>query len=492
MAIKIDRELAGNINKPSLSVIIHCLRKHKKELARLELLNEYYEGEHIIKQRSLAKDIDFTNVSVNHAKYVTDMNVGFMLGNPISYVAPEGRDIEALTDTLEEMKIKRHDRELEKDLSVTGYTLELLYTSIKKGTENNKTPETVPKIAKIDPRGMFVVTDDTVESNYLFAVRYLEKFDLDNTHTGWSVEVYTALGVHVYYAKSLEVETDYQYKGYKEHYFGDVPVTEFRNNEEKQGDFEQALSLMNAYNTLQSSRINDKEAFIDAILITYGFSITGQEEDWGNSNSKKPQKTGGTKMLEAPSREDGAAAEWLTKQLDESGAQILAKSIEDNIHKTTYTPNLNDEKFSGNISGEAMKYKLFGLLQLLVTKTGYFEDGVERRLQLLENFLNVKGNNLDVSGIKIGFKPNLPVNTSDIVNIVISAYQAGILPLETLLSWLPDVDNVQAQIEKLQVEKEKNIEMQQKAIGINQSHSDIDDLPEEEDNINDTSDIPKK
>ncbi|MCA9765426.1 MAG: phage portal protein [Carnobacterium sp.] len=41
----------------------------------------------------------------------------------------------------------------------------------------------------------------------------------------------------------------------KPQYFGGVQVIEYRNNEEKQGDFEQAIFLIDAYNALQSDRM---------------------------------------------------------------------------------------------------------------------------------------------------------------------------------------------------------------------------------------------
>ncbi|MCI3029823.1 phage portal protein [Desemzia sp. C1] len=96
--------------------------------------------------------------------------------------------------------------------------------------------------------------------------------------------------------------------------------------------------------------------------------------------------------------------------------QLLSKSIEDNVHKVTYVPNMNDENFAGNISGEAMKYKLFGLLQLMSIKSRYMTKGLRQRLQLMANMRNVKRNNIDVSGAKIKIKPNLPINTSDIID----------------------------------------------------------------------------
>lgn len=148
------------------------------------------------------------------------------------------------------------------------------------------------------------------------------------------------------------------------HYFNGVQVIEYRNNEEKQWDFEQAISLGDAYNVLQNDCISDKEAFIDALLIIYGFNLEGNVSD---------------RLIEAPGKgEDGASDEWLMKTFDESQVQLLSKSIEDNIHKVTYVPNMNDENFAGNISGEAMKYKLFGLLQLMSIKSRYMTKGLRQ------------------------------------------------------------------------------------------------------------------
>lgn len=53
-------------------------------------------------------------------------------------------------------------------------------------------------------------------------------------------------------------------------------MIEYRNNEERQGDFEQTIPLIDAYNLLQSDRLTDKENFVDAILVLYGFKLDDQ------------------------------------------------------------------------------------------------------------------------------------------------------------------------------------------------------------------------
>lgn len=471
MAIAIDRELAGDINNPSFEVLNYCIEEHTKEIPRLQMLFDYYDGKpHKINQETKDTPHDRGEMYVNNAKFVTDMMTGFTVGAPISYSPPKGVDIKPLTDALEKMKIRKHDKELEKDLSVFGIAYELQYLIIKPGSESGST-ETIPKIAAIDPRGVFLVVDDTVERTPLFAVRIRKKQDLKRTEF-WEIVVYTEKWIITYYSTSEKLsETSLKEKPrVKEHYYGAVPIVEYRNNEEKQGDFEQQLSQIDEYNKLQTDRVKDKENFIKAIMILYGFSLPEDGETSVNGNV----------VLEAPSKDLGANAEYVTNTFDEDSVQTLADSILEDFHKTSYVPNLNDEQFAGNISGEAMKYKLFALLLVLAIKIGYFEDGIVQRLRLLANILNVKGNNIDPEGITIKFKPNLPINRSDVIQQIRDSQE--FMPLLISLGWLDDIDNPAEVVEMLKAQKEEDILLAQKAMGAQaeDSHFDLDDKPGEE------------
>ncbi|MGM0214953.1 phage portal protein [Enterococcus sp. AZ109] len=469
MAIAIDRELAGDINNPSFDVINYCIEEHEKEIPRLQMLFDYYEGNpHKINEEPKDLPHDRDEVFVNNAKYVTDMMVGFTVGAPISYTAANDKDISPVLEALDTMRIKKHDKELEKGLSAMGVGYELHYLAIKPGTTN----ETIPKIAWIDPRGMILVVDDTVEKNKLFAIRPLEKEDLKRTKF-WEVTIFTSKWQITYFSKNKKLDKSTMLKEPKvrEHFYQDVPVTEFRNNEEKQGDYEQQLSQIDKYNLLQTDRIKDKENFIKAIMILYGFTLPDEAD----------KSVDGNVVLEAPSKDLGANAEYVTNTFQESEVQTLADSLLGDFHKTTYVPNLNDEQFAGNISGEAMKYKLFGLLLILSIKIGYLEDGIIERLRLLQNILTVKGHNIDVEGTTIKFKPNLPIDRSNIIQQIRDSQE--FIPLLISLGWLDDIDDPKSVLEMLEEQKEKNLTMQAKALGIqsDDSHSDLDEPPEEDD-----------
>ncbi|HFE9852458.1 TPA: phage portal protein [Enterococcus faecalis] len=340
MAIAIDRELAGDINNPSFDVINYCIEEHEKEIPRLQMLFDYYEGKpHKLGGNSDKTPHDLDKYFVNNAKYVTDLMVGFTVGAPISYTGAKGKNIQPVLDALDTMKVKKHDKELEKGLSTMGIGTELHYLAIKPGTEN----ETIPKIAWIDPRGMIVVVDDTVERQKLFAIRPIKKQDLKRKKF-WEIQVITKKGTISYKSKNKKLSEDalLDKPKFKEHFYQEVPVVEFRNNEEKQGDYEQQLSQIDKYNLLQNDRIKDKENFVKAIMFLFGFSLPDE----------KPNEINGTLAVEGPSKKEGGDVEYATNTFTESEVQTLANSLLDDFHKTTYIPNLNDEQFAGNISGE--------------------------------------------------------------------------------------------------------------------------------------------
>ena len=109
-----------------------------------------------------------------------------------------------------------------------------------------------------------------------------------------------------------------------------------------------------------------------------------------------------------------------------------------------------------------MKYKLFGLLNLLATKTRYFTDGLRKRLRLLQNILAVRGQMADVTGCSIKITPNIPVNLSEAVSNVVAA--DGHIPREIAYSWLPDIDDPKEVNEMMQEQTAQSIKNQQQAM----------------------------
>lgn len=109
-----------------------------------------------------------------------------------------------------------------------------------------------------------------------------------------------------------------------------------------------------------------------------------------------------------------------------------------------------------------MKYKLFGLLNMLATKSRYFTDGLRKRLKLIQNILAVRGQVADVSGCWIKITPNIPVNLSEAVSNVVAA--DGHIPREITYSWLPEIDDPKEVDEMMQEQTAQSIKNQQQAM----------------------------
>lgn len=438
MTITLDKELMQD-GIPTPEILEYCIKQHQGTLARLNKLSDYYDGKQDISNRTFGNpNIPNHKIVANHAKYIVDIATGFLVGNPIAY---SGSQVDKILDEYSRMDIISHDTELEKDLSVFGIGYELMYLApVDEG-------DTEIRIKSIDPRGIFVVTDDTVDKNPLFGVHYQQRFKLDGSLNYYLINVYTEDKIFTYHAKGLSKGQMSLFEE-SEHYFGAVPVVEYRNNEERQGDFEQQISQFDAYNLLQSDRINESEQRVNSILFIKGFTL-GEDNLTHDSIIETTEKDSDLK--------------WLIKEIKEADNEVLRQSLLDDIHKFSYIPSMTDEHFAGNVSGEAMKYKLFGLLQLLSIKTRYMSKSLRKRLELMRNILNTKGSNIDISDVKITFKPNLPINTNDLASIINQL--KGILPLETLIGWLPDIDDPAEQLQKLEEEQSKSIQNQQQALG---------------------------
>ena len=393
--------------------------KHNYSKDRLDELYDYYSGNHRILSRTKEKGAANNRLVCNHAKYITDCTTGYFMGTPIRYTSRNGVDISPITDALRRAEAETQDVDLARLGSIFGVSYEMLYLA------GEKTPEI--KLASIDPRNAFVVYDDTVEQKPLFGVYYMPIYNENDTLAGYHCYLCDKNTVTEFdITSSLTISE--KHPPYP-HFFGDVPIIEYYNNGDKQGDFEQVISLIDAYNVLQSDRINDKEQFVDAILLIKG-QILG-DDSAEESETYKAIKEYGIMTID-----DGGDAKWLTRQFDEASVDILRKAIENDIHKFSGVPCMNDSNFSGNYTGVAMRYKLLAFEQMTKIKERYFSEGIRLRLKMMANALmTMKAIKIDTEDIQVLFTHSLPENEAELAET--ASCLKDIVPNEKLIKMLP-------------------------------------------------------
>lgn len=419
-------------NKDELTIedIEGYIKRFKQERDRMIKLKDYYLGKHDILNREDKKDTAPDNRLVNaFPKYITDMHVGYFVGQPILYSANDlkSEDDDALLEKL--MEIFKYNDEQEENLelakmcSIMGKAYELMWVDDDANVRFNY----------IDPTEMFVIYDMSIEKKILYAVRFYE-YDDAGIKTRY-VEVYDKKTVRYYEGVGgLKLAKE------KPHYYGDVPVILYENNKEQQGDFEPAMTLIDSYDLSASNTLNDMEQFTDAYLVLVNMLGTDDED---------VKKLRDDRVLLI---DDNGDAKWLIKDVNDAWVENYKNRTQRDIHKFSYTPDMTDENFGSNLSGVSLSYKLLAMEQLRSNKERKFKKGLQRRIELICNFLKITNKELTYTGIDMQFNNTLPTNVLEMAQIVSTLLP--VLSKETLIEQLPFVENAKEEMEKKEAEED--------------------------------------
>lgn len=439
MICYLDREEVPDLENLSTSVLRYLVQKAEGAAGRYRRLEDYYLGRHpILRQKGEPEEV---RVAVNYAKYVVDTALGYYLGNGVKYNANSrpnqgcgSVDIAPLERAYHSQHISEVDQELGRGMGIWGESLELCYASDEWNAQ--------PRSAAIAPCSGVLVLDTSVEHRKLFALLW-EKRESANRERYYDVTVYTDRTVKRYRGGTTMDALFHQVGVTGYHWFGSVPVIAYENNGYRQGDFEQVISLIDAYNGLMSSRLTDKQKFVDALLVFFGMSL--REGDEGRLAREK--------FLDGAPLD--ARAEYIQKTLDEGSVQVLADALVREIHKMTMTVDMSDEKFAGNSSGQALKLKLLTMNLLVKGKMRRMEKGLKERFRLYNHFLTMKGemDEVSVDDVDVEFTLNTPINEGEIVELVTGLQ--GIVDDETLLSQLWFIRDPAEAVKNIRTQREE-------------------------------------
>lgn len=414
-----------DIKEINNDLIKKILDMHNQNAARYQKLKNYYLGQHDILNRTMV-DISKPNNKLvnNYPSYIVDVMQGYFVGEPIRYSSTNEEYMRKIQDIFDYNDEQDENSELAKMAGIFGHCYELLYID-----EDNNI-----RFNQLSPEECILVYNTTIDPEPKIAIRFYDVSDGTNTVT--NLEVYTEDMVYYYVRKNGDLTLIEK----REHYFGGVPIIEFPNNNERIGDFEKVITLIDAYDKVQSDTLNDLEYFADAYLKIKNMSGTTQEDI-------KAMKNNRVILVEG----DGDA-DWLIKNMNDTVIENFKKRLQQDIHRFSKVPNLTDEEFAGNLSGVALKYKLWGMEQAAAAKERKFKRALQRRIELITNILNIKGGNYDWRDIQIIFTRNIPQNVVEIAQMINSL--RGLLSNETLISQLPFVEDPKYEIEKINEEQE--------------------------------------
>lgn len=401
---------------------------HAADFNKKSRLKRYYNGGHDILKKTARTNTDVNNRLVaNFPAYITNMSVGFFLGQPVTYKAAtaDEHELEPLLEIFKYNDEAAHNLELAEEASITGEAFEFLYID----------SDARIRFATVPSEEVVTICDETLEANVIFAIRHYRIYALDRASYEERVDVYDDRAVtHYSYSGG-----DFVKIGSEAHYFGDVPVVEYPNNRQRRGDFEDVISLVDSYNMAQSLTMDDLADFTDAFLVLKGVNGTTAEEIRELRRNKVLFTDG-----------DGDAS-WLIKNLNDTYVENIKRRLQDDIHKFSGTVNMSDDNFAGNASGVAIRFKLMALEQIRSKKEREFKKALQRRIELISGILKVKGAApIDFRDIDIRFTSNVPQDLQSTAQVVSTL--DGLVSRKTLLSLLPFIEEPRLELEELEHE----------------------------------------
>lgn len=402
------------------------------------------------------------DVVVNLQKYIVDTITSYTFGEPIQYSNVSEDYLNNMTAIDED----GHNINLARQMSIYGKGYEFLFADEEEGIN----------LVTLSPVNTFVIYSDDIIPKPLVGVYFYENIDLEGRISGYTVLLYTDEAQIKCYGQNLDSLSIVE-EGIN--FFGEVNILEVKNNVGEKSDFTDVNGLITKYEELVTDRIQDKNSFVNKLLVITNSSLGDTQEEF--EQSKQILKEGGILELENDGDGTGASAQFISQSFNEADVEILRKALLDDIFRQAKIPNLSDDSFGNASSGISLRFKLYGTEMLASEKERAFKKHLRNRLRLINNLYTLQSKGFNLADIDITMIRSIPVGLDERLNELQAT--DGILSLETRLARYDSEIDVKEEIKKLQAEKEANMQLMQNSFGnyhYNQTTEIDEDLEDKE------------
>lgn len=435
--------------KKDTDLLLSIVEHHKqKQVPRLQMLLDYYRGKNTsilqkpVGKRRKEKTLADNRIPNNFGRYVSQFIQGYMVGKPIQLSFADEIKDERVVEYITEINTVNHANEINSDIaldqSIFGRAYELVYRA------QDKDGKMRTKFIDLDVRSTFVIYDTTVDRNPIGAVRYINHRFEDHEE----LHLYTDTDLTIYHIKDGELEQDSN----KLHHFGEVPIIECENNKFREGDFENVIGGIDAYDSAVSDTANYMTDLNDAMLKIAGDVVlsVAESEQMKDANIILAQPNKDSEGRVSPTPE----VDYIYKKYDVQGSEAYKTRLADDILRFTSMPDLTNYKSSsGGDSASAMKMRLFGLEQKRAPKEQMFQKFLYKRYELVSNMADKAAEpRFNPSDIQFVFTENLPSMIDQEMKWFIDA--GGRLSDQTLWEQLSVVKDAQEEAKRIESEEQ--------------------------------------
>ena len=347
--IVIEKEVNRNT---LLEIISEAMAIHQNNVTDFKYLINYYKGKQdILKRTSASAGYNSTinnKTVVNYAYSSSRDIVGYLFSRSTQYVCKDTnhrKEVEEIASVFNYENGALVDHEAATLASITG--MSYLFTLPNKELLSDYMPD-IPIVNNApDLMTTFIVHSAKVGNPATLAVMYYT--DKQNTYytcyTDSKIYRFTAKGNYSFNINPREAVLITE----EENPIGLIPVILVRNNQFMLGDFEVAISVLNAINQLSSDTLNDIENVIKSLLVVIGAEITGD-------TVTKVKQNRILNLINGTEKEK-IDAKFIYQQLDAQGMQNIREYLEEAYKQIIGIPDRKTRGGGGGDTGDAVKLR---------------------------------------------------------------------------------------------------------------------------------------
>lgn len=394
--IIIDSEINENT---IIQVLTKAWAIHLSNIDDMRYLINYYKGDQDISKResSYTSGID-EKVTVNYAYSSVRDIIGYTFGKPAQLIQRKvkyRKDMEKIADILEYENSSLADHETALLTAITG--IGYLCTLPTAELLSDYMPDVPIKINSLDNLTTFCVQSSKMGNPTILSCTYYTYNNKTYFLCFTDNDIYRIEcdGKFSLNTNAMIVEHDINPIGLN-------PITMVQNNKFLMGDFEVAISVLNALNLIASDSVNDVENVIKSLLVVINAELNKENVDKVKQN----------RILELVG-EVGANvdAKFIYQQLDSLGIQNLREYLEEAYKTIIGIPDRKTRGGGGGDTGDAVKLR-DGWADIEIVariKESYFKVAKKKQLAVIISILqklNYISNNIKLVDLDIKFSRN--------------------------------------------------------------------------------------
>jgi SPP1 family phage portal protein len=233
----------------------------------IDYLYKYYKGEQPILWKDVESRPEINNKIVeNRANEIVSFKTGYLMGEPVQYVAhceadKVAEEINLLNEYMFEEDKASKDKEIADWMHICGTSYRLVLPNTV------RSEDVAPfRIYTLDPRNTLVVYSSDIEHRPVMGITYTNPVIGSPRYC-----VYTENRYYEIMENQIVVN--------RPHIMGRIPIIEYPANMARLGAFEIVIGLLDALNDTASKRQDGLDKFVDALLLFHNVNIDKNEYD---------------------------------------------------------------------------------------------------------------------------------------------------------------------------------------------------------------------